>query len=142
MSKLKRILCAILSMCIISVPVTYSVASVGAEDVSSLQQQLKDLEEQNKKYQDILDKTQSDIKEKEQYNDALVKKIEVLDDKIALTKESITDLNDSISEKQADIDKANEDIQSQMDALCARLRTIYMAGDASNIDIILGANDF
>lgn len=142
MSKLKRILCAILSMCIISVPVTYSVASVGAEDVSSLQQQLKDLEEQNKKYQDILDKTQSDIKEKEQYNDALVKKIEVLDDKIALTKESITDLNDSISEKQADIDKANEDIQSQMDALCARLRTIYMAGDASNIDIILGAKDF
>lgn len=142
MNRLKRILCALLSVCIISMPVALSAVSAGAESIDSMQQQLQELEQKNQEYQDILDKTQSDINEKEEYNKALVSKIEVLDDKIALTRESISDLNDSIEEKQKDIDKANEDIDGQLDTLCERLRTIYMAGNASDIEIIFGAKDF
>ena len=135
MSRLKRILCALLSVCIISMPVALSAVSAGAESIDSMQQQLQELEQKNQEYQDILDKTQSDINEKEEYNKALVSKIEVLDDKIALTRESISDLNDSIEQKQKDID-------GQLDTLCERLRTIYMAGNASDIEIIFGAKDF
>lgn len=142
MNRLKRILCALLSVCIISMPVALSATSAGAESIDSLQQQLQELEQKNQEYQDILDKTQSDIDEKEKYNEALVSKIEVLDDKIALTRESISDLNDSIEAKQKDIDQANEDIDGQLDTLCERLRTIYMAGNASDIEIIFGAKDF
>lgn len=142
MNRLKRILCALLSVCIISMPVALSAASAGAESIDSLQQQLQELEQKNEEYQEILDKTQEDINEKEEYNEALVSKIEVLDDKIALTRESISDLNDSIEEKQKDIDRANEDIDGQLDTLCERLRTIYMAGNASDIEIIFGAKDF
>lgn len=142
MNRLKRILCALLSVCIISMPIALSAVSAGAESIDSMQQQLQELEQKNQEYQDILDKTQSDINEKEEYNKALVSKIEVLDDKIALTRESINDLNDSIEQKQKDIDKANEDIDGQLDTLCERLRTIYMAGNASDIEIIFGAKDF
>ncbi|MGN0491186.1 murein hydrolase activator EnvC family protein [Ruminococcus sp.] len=142
MNRLKRILCALLSICIISMPVALSAASAGAESIDSLQQQLQELEQKNEEYQEILDKTQEDINEKEEYNEALVSKIEVLDDKIALTRESISDLNDSIEEKQKDIDRANNDIDGQLDTLCERLRTIYMAGNASDIEIIFGAKDF
>ena len=142
MNRLKRILCALLSVCIISMPVALSAVSAGAESIDSMQQQLQELEQKNQEYQDILDKTQSDINEKEEYNKALVSKIEFLDDKIALTRESINDLNDSIEQKQKDIDKANEDIDGQLDTLCERLRTIYMAGNASDIEIIFGAKDF
>lgn len=142
MNKFKRILCALLSVCIISMPMAMSAVSAGAESISSLQQKLKELDEKNQEYQDILDKTQSDIKEKEKYNEALVSKIEVLDDKIALTRESISDLNKSIDEKQKAIDKANSDIDGQLDTLCERLKTIYMAGNASDIEIIFGAKDF
>lgn len=142
MNRLKRILCALLSVCIISMPVALSAVSAGAESIDSMQQQLQELEQKNQEYQDILDKTQSDINEKEEYNKALVSKIEVLDDKIALTRESVNDLNDSIEQKQKDIDKANEDIDGQLDTLCERLRTIYMAGNASDIEIIFGAKDF
>ncbi|MGN1433419.1 MAG: murein hydrolase activator EnvC family protein [Ruminococcus sp.] len=142
MNRLKRILCALLSVCIISMPVALSTASAGAESIDSLQQQLQELEQKNQEYQEILDKTQEDIDEKEKYNEALVSKIEVLDDKIALTRESISDLNDSIEAKQKDIDQANEDIDGQLDTLCERLRTIYMAGNASDIEIIFGAKDF
>lgn len=142
MNRIKRILCALLSVCLISMPAALSATSVGAESIDSLQQQLQELEQKNQEYQDVLDKTQSDIDEKEKYNEALVSKIEVLDDKIALTRESISDLNDSIEEKQKDIDQANEDIDGQLDTLCERLRTIYMAGNASDIEIIFGAKDF
>lgn len=142
MNKLKRIICAFLSVCMISMPVTLSVVSAGAESVDSLEQQLQDLEEQSQEYQDILDQTKEDIEEKEAYSDALVGKIEILDDKIALTRESIEDLNVDIEQKQADIDQANADIEDQVDALCKRLRTIYMAGSASDLEIILGAKDF
>ena len=142
MNRLKRILCALLSVCIISMPVALSATSAGAESIDSLQQQLQELEQENEEYQAILDKTQEDIDEKEKYNEALVSKIEVLDDKIALTRESISDLNDSIEEKQKDIDQANKDIDGQLDTLCERLRTIYMAGNASDIEIIFGAKDF
>ena len=142
MNKLKRIICAFLSVCMISMPVTLSVVSAGAESVDSLEQQLQDLEEQSQEYQDILDQTKEDIEEKEAYSDALVGKIEILDDKIALTRESIEDLNADIEQKQADIDQANADIEDQVDALCKRLRTIYMAGSASDLEIILGAKDF
>lgn len=142
MNRLKRILCALLSVCIISMPAALSVTSTGAESIDSMQQQLQELEQKNQEYQDILDKTQSDINEKEKYNKALVSKIEVLDDKIALTRESVNDLNDSIEQKQKDIDKANEDIDGQLDTLCERLKTIYMAGNASDIEIIFGAKDF
>ena len=142
MNRLKRILCALLSVCIISMPVALSAASAGAESIDSLQQQLQELEQKNEEYQEILDKTQEDIDEKEEYNEALVSKIEVLDDKIALTRESISDLNDSIEEEQKDIVRANEDFDGQLDTLCERLRTIYMAGNASDIEIIFGAKDF
>ena len=142
MNRMKRILCALLSVCLISMPIALSVISTGAESIDSLQQQLQELEEKNNEYQEILDKTQADIEEKEAYSEALVSKIEVLDDKIALTRESISDLNESISQKQADIDKANEDIEGQMDTLRNRIRTIYMAGNATELGIILGAEDF
>lgn len=142
MNRIKRVLCALLSICIISMPIVFSVTSIGAENIDSLQQQLQELEEKNNEYQEILDKTQSDIKEKEAYSEALVSKIEVLDDKIAITRESIAALNESISQKQADIDEANKSIEGQMDALRNRIRTIYMAGNATELGIILGAEDF
>lgn len=142
MNRLKRILCVFLSICLVSMPVALSVTTTGAEDINSLEQQLEELEQQNEEYQAILDKTKADIEEKEAYSEALVKKIEVLDDKIVLTRESIADLNADIDQKQKDIEQANTDIEDQVDALCSRLRTIYMAGSASDLEIVLGAKDF
>ncbi len=141
MNKSKRIIAALLSVCMLSVPAVASL-SANAEDISSLEQQLDELDSKSQEYQDILDKTQSDINKKEAYSKALENKIAVLDNKIALTHQSIDELNNNISEKQAAIDKANADISGQIDTLCNRLRTIYMAGSASDLEIIFGAKDF
>lgn len=142
MTKAKKVLCALLSVCIIAAPVTAGIASASAENVESLQQRLQDLDSKNKEYQKVLDSAQSDISKKEKYDEALTNKIENLDEKISVTRESIAELNDKISESQKKINQGNGEIESQLDALCERLRAIYMAGSASDLEIILGAKDF
>ncbi len=142
MTQIKRIICAFLSVCVVATPLCAGVLSVGAEDIGTIQQKLEDLDKQKKEYQAILDKTASDIAEKEKYNEALVNKINVLDEKIILTRDAIAEENKKIKEIQKDIDKADAAVDAQMGALCKRLRAIYMAGSASNLEIILGAKDF
>lgn len=143
MRKIKAIICAALSVCIMSLPLASTVVlNAGAEDVQSLRNQLEELEAQNKEYQEILDQTQSDIASKEKYGETLMKKIQVLDEKIILTRESIAELNTNISAKQDEIDKGNQDIEAQLAALSERLRVIYMAGSASDLELVLGAKDF
>lgn len=142
MKKLKRILCALLSALIIAAPVSTAVMSAGAESIESLQDQLNELERKNNEYQAILDKTQKNIEEKEAYNEALVNKITTLNEKINVTRQSIQELEERIAENQKQLDASNAEIEEQVDALCDRLRVIYMAGSASDLEIVLGAKDF
>ncbi len=143
MNKFKAILCAILSVCIISVPIASSVVfSAGAEDVKSLQDRIDELDKKGDEYQSILDQTETDISEKEAYGEALVNKISVMNQKVILTREAITNLEADIAVKQKEIDKDNADIDVQIKALCERLSIIYMAGSASNLEILLGAKNF
>ncbi len=144
MKKFKAVLCAALSVCILAVPLSSAVVfNAGAEDnIKSLQDKIDELDAKSDEYQAILDETESDISEKEAYSEALVSKISTLNEKVILTREAISDLSDDIDEKQDEIDQGNAGIESQVAALCERLRLIYMAGSASNLEILLGAKDF
>lgn len=142
MKKIKFIICAVLSLCVLAVPLIPSVSvSVKAEE-KTVQERLEELEAKSAEYQAVLDQTESDISEKEAYSTALTNKISVLNEKVILTKESIEEINKSIGSKQAEIEKGNTDIDEQVNALCERLSVIYMAGSASNLEILLGAKDF
>ena len=99
MNRFKKMLCILLSICMVSLPMTASLISVSATDINSLEKKLYDLEQENKKYQDILEKTQSDIRDKEKYSKALVNKIKVLDDKIEVSRQKIEELSNSIKQK-------------------------------------------
>ncbi len=142
MNKLKAIICAALSVCVLAVPLSSAVVTVGAKDVKSLQDRIDELNAKSEEYQSILNSTETDISEKQAYGDALVGKISTLNEKVILTREAIADLNTGIEDKKAKIEAGNEGIEDQIDALCERLRLIYMAGSASNLEILLGAKDF
>lgn len=135
---LKRILSILMAIAMMSA----AVVCASAEDIDSLESQLQSLKDESKKYQDILNNTKEDISEKEQYSEALVGKINVLGEQISLSHERISQLDSSISELQTKINEANQSIETQMDTLKNRIRTIYMAGGASDLEIILGARDF
>ena len=142
MNKLKRILCAMLCVCMISTPMAMPTTVSAEDSISDLEQQLQQLEQENQKYQKILDDTKSDIAEKEEYKSALVSKVQVLDEKIAVTREKISSLNDDIKEKQDAYDKGLSEVEDQFDALANRLRILYMSGNATDLEIIFGAKDF
>lgn len=142
MNKLKRILCAMLCVCMISIPMAIPTVVSAEDSISDLEQQLQQLEQENQKYQKILDDTKSDIAEKEEYKSALVSKVQVLDEKIAVTREKISSLNDDIKEKQDAYDKGLSKVEYQFDALANRLRILYMSGNATDLEIIFGAKDF
>lgn len=126
----------------ISIPMAIPTTVSAEDSISDLEQQLQQLEQENEKYQKILDDTKSDIAEKEEYKSALVSKVQVLDEKIAVTREKISSLNDDIKEKQDAYDKGLSEVEDQFDALANRLRILYMSGNATDLEIIFGAKDF
>lgn len=126
----------------ISIPMAIPTTVSAEDSISDLEQQLQQLEQENQKYQKILDDTKSDIAEKEEYKSALVSKVQVLDEKIAVTREKISSLNDDIKEKQDAYDKGLSEVEDQFDTLANRLRILYMSGNATDLEIIFGAKDF
>ena len=78
MKRMKMILCALLSVIMISVPVAGSIVSASAEDVDSLRSRLTELKKQENEYKDILNKSDTEIADQQKYNDALVSKIKTL----------------------------------------------------------------
>lgn len=136
----KKILSAVLVLCIICFGTIFAVSAT--EDIDSLESRLEELQKQDAEYQAILDSTKEDISEKEAYSDALVSKINVLSEQLALNHSKCQELDANIVKLQADIEAANADIETQIVTLKGRLRAIYKAGGASDIEIILGAKDF
>lgn len=156
--RFKAVLCAILSVCVftfsvypvfaaeqestVAVTEETQATTIDPNDIDALESRRQELQAQSDKYQQILEKTKENIADQEEYVNALVSKVQVLDDKIELSHQSINDLNDKIQDKQAAIDDANKSIEDQMNTLRNRLRNIYMAGNATDLEIIFGAKSF
>ena len=136
----KKLLSLLLIAILACSPFVIPVASADTE--GDYKQQLSNLADKEAEYQQQLDSAKSDIKDKEAYSKTLVNQVDTLNEEIETYNSEITSLNESIADKQADIDKANKDIEGQMNTLKKRLRTIYMAGETSDLEIILGAKDF
>ncbi len=89
-----------------------------------------------------ISENQKTIKEKQLYSKQLQKQIQELTQKIKESNERIKTLNEGIKEKQRLIDEKLQEIADRLDLLRTRLRAVYMAGDTSSLEIILGAKSF
>ncbi|MGN1137895.1 MAG: hypothetical protein ACI4RM_00480, partial [Ruminococcus sp.] len=137
----KKILSAILVLIMACTPL-FAVVSSADTTTDAYKKKISELQAKEKEYQEALNQTASDIKDKKAYSDTLVSQIDVLNKQISTYHSQISELSTSISEKQAVINKAKKKISKQMDYLKSRVRAIYMAGETSDLDIILGAKDF
>ena len=137
----KKILSAILVLIMACTPL-FAVVTSADTTTDAYKKKISELQAKEKEYQAALDKTASDIKNKKAYSDTLVSQIEVLSKQISTYHSQISELSTSIAEKQAVINTAKKKISKQMDYLKGRVRAIYMAGETSDLDIILGAKDF
>ena len=119
-----------------------AVYSSSADTLSDYQKRQQELDSEAAHYQEIIDETASNIAQREEYKQALIDKIVVLDEQINSGRDQIESLDSEIDALQSEIDDAREQIQGRLDKLKQRLRTLYVSGDTTSLEIILGAKDF
>lgn len=112
-------------------------ASIAENQNSKAMLQIKK-RELNKKLQEASNEVRKEAKNK----DALDNQIKIAESQIDVSNDYINKLDEEVSEAECEIEKIQEDIKKKIKALKKALYSIYVAGDTSTIDIILGAKDF
>ena len=119
-----------------------SAVSVYAATIEELEERQRELEEQNAAYQAELDSINSKVSEQQSKVNAIVGKVQTVNEQIAVSREKLEALEKDIAEKQELIDEKNAEIEAGMNTLRSRLKAIYISGDVSSLEIILGAKNF
>ena len=143
----KEIISAILALTVVggtfAIGAKVQPSTVVAQDsISELEQRQAELRQKSEQYQKELEKNNSKIAKTKKYQKTLLNRIDAVNDEIVVSQEKITTLNNQISAKTKKIKKLNSDISSRTNTLRKRIKTIYMSGDVSSLEIILGAKDF
>ncbi len=113
-----------------------------ATDISQLEEDKSETESKLEQLEKDKEENQRDIEEKEARQEELMAQLAEIDEKIRASRAKLLELDKKISEKQEDIRQADQDVEESTKNLQQRIRAIYMAGDATNLEIILGARDF
>lgn len=114
-----------------------------AEDkISSIRSQISDLERQEKDLNSKLSNLKNDINNKREYRSSILEQVNVLQSQINVETEKIDILNQEMMEKQAQVDKIQQDMDSNMSSLRERLKAIYKAGDVPELAIFLNVKNF
>ena len=132
----------LLSMMIAVFVVFFAVIGTNADTISELEQEQKRLEQEAKEYEEMMAQKESEIADQEEYIAALTAKITNINSQIALSREKIAEFEKQISLKEDEKKSLMDDAQKSIDTLSKRLCAIYKAGDASSLEIILGAGSF
>ncbi len=132
----------LLSVCLALIMILGGVVSTAAETISELEARQAELESKKAEYQAKLNKSNSAVVEKQEEVDALVGQVESVTAEIQVCYQKISIYDKNIAEKQKAINEANEEINDNMNTLRQRIKTIYISGDVSALEIVMGAKDF
>ena len=113
-----------------------------ATDISGMEDKKDDLQSQNEQLEKEQKKTQEEIEQKEQKQKELAAQLSELDTKIKDSRAKLLELENQIAQKEQDIETVQQEVDKDTKTLQQRIKAIYMAGDATNLEIILGAKDF
>lgn len=116
--------------------------SAFAESIGENQSKKQDLSNKSSGLKSKLDALKNDAQKKQEYKNTLDEQISVIRQEVDLINDKISELDDQILQKEEMIENTQADIDKNYRILKHRLKAIYMAGDISNIEIILGAKDF
>ena len=132
----------IISLIIVAVLMFGGAVSAYAASIEELEARQRELEQQNAAYQAQLEENNAKVSEQQDYVDALVGKVQTVNEEINVSREKIAALDADIAEKQKQINEKNDEIEASMNTLRSRLKAIYISGDVSSLEIILGAKSF
>lgn len=119
-----------------------AVVTANATSISELESRQAELESQQAEYKAQLEKSNAAVAEQQSEVDAIVGQVESVTEEIQIGYQKIALIDEDIAEKQAAIEEKNAEIEANMVVLRQRIKTIYIAGDVSSLEIVLGAKDF
>lgn len=120
----------------------FMTAPVSADKASDIRSEISRLQQQQKEQQAEINKLKSDASKQEQLKSAIEKKIALVQQEIDACNRQISDINSRISANKAEIAEKNQEIDNNKLAFKKRLRAIYMSNSGSNVQVLLGADDF
>lgn len=154
----KRLICALLSICMFSCFFSTSIVAQ-AKSESQLEQEMenaqKAIDEAQKKLDAFREKNEDYVKNLNTQIEAYEYKIKLLEKNTKSVKSEISNLQSKINKVQAEIDAAEVEInkiakeieakQKEFDAsyneYCQRLRAMYISGSVTNLEVLLTCND-
>lgn len=142
MNKIVRIKAIILAFVILTLFAVVSVYAVTESDLEQNQNEQQQLQDEQKKLEEEMLKNQQQQEEQNKKLLELETSIANTERKIDVLTGKITDYNKQIKQKSGEVIALEKSIKKSYERLKNRLRVIYIAGDASNIEILLGAKDF
>lgn len=135
----KRIFSLVLAACLV---VTVAIYEVSADTASDLQKDIALLQKESERLEAEISKLKKDKSNQSAVLAAVQKKIANTQAQISRCNQEINSINAKIAANQAEIDKTNSEIEDSKLKFKKRLRAIQMSNTGSNIQILLGADDF
>ena len=131
-----------LSLLIAFVIVFGAVIGTNADTIKEMEKEQQRLEQEAKEYEELLNQKQDEIADQEAYIATIAAKIKNINEQIALSREKIAFYENEIAKKEDDKFALEKEAEKNINQLRERLCAIYKAGDASTLEIILGAGSF
>lgn len=133
----KRILATIVAVLLLTVTVT-----ANADDIDGLKSEKEQIEERLKEAKEKLEQNEADVAAKEEYKELLTEKLDNLSKETRNINSEIDKINISIKEQDRILASAEEAISERMDLFRQRLKSIYMTGETTYIEVLFGAKSF
>ena len=140
--KLKSVKILSLFMSVALLVGAFAASPVSADKASDIRSEISRLRQQQKEQQAEINKLKSDASKQEQLKSAIEKKISLVQQEIDACNRQISDINSRIAANKAEIAQKNQEIDNNKLAFKKRLRAIYMSNSGSNVQVLLGADDF
>lgn len=113
-----------------------------AKTKSQLQNEINQLRSEQKANQEKINSLKNDAKKQQELKSAIEKQMTLVQQEIDTCNRQISAINAQIDANKAEIEKKNAQIEANKLSFKKRLRAIYMSNTGSNIQVLLGAEDF
>lgn len=118
----------------------YCLQAYANSRLDEMQSQYAQLEKQKNEIEKALKETRGKKEDEVAYQKQLLEQIEVIRGQLDLLNGQIADLSDKISASEKDIANKEAEIDRTYDLFGERMRTMYMAGDTSMLEVLLSSS--
>lgn len=141
----KRIAVAVVAVLLAAV-MLLSATSVmfyaSADSLSDARAQYNSLEKKVANLQKQIKENESKVEDKQAQSKTLKEQISTIEEQVVLLNSDITKLESEISTLNKEVEEKETEISQNTDTFKYRLRAMYMTGGLSNLEIMMGADNF